>query len=409
MEKLLQPKLRFPEFDGEWIEYRLSSLLTRYSESNRDEEFTIDDILSLSSHHGIVSRKELLEDTYNDVNHLAYKKTRLDDIVYGKSISVNFPYGLFKSNNYKDGLLSTLYFTYRVSKKAKPKFIDCYFSHINRANNFLRKYVLVGDRYITADSNYLLRGKVVIPNQLPEQQKIADYFTTIDRKIALLEEKKVELSRYKKAMMQKLFSQELRFKDDNSNDFPDWEEKRLGEVATRVKSKNKENNQNILTISAQNGLINQFDYFNNQYASKDVTNYYLIEKGDFAYNKSYSKGYPYGAIKRLNKYQKGVLSTLYICFRFAEKYNASYFEQFFDSGKFNLNLYKICVEGARNHGLLNVSIDDFFNEKIKIPSLPEQQKIADFLSSIDESIDNVSVQLCETQRFKKAMLQQMFV
>jgi len=109
-----KPVLRFPEFKEEWKEFKLSQFLTRYSETNKDEEFNLDDILSLSSHHGIVSRKELLEDTYSKVNHLNYKKTRFNDFVYGKSISANYPFGLFKVNDFKDGLLSTLYFTFKV-------------------------------------------------------------------------------------------------------------------------------------------------------------------------------------------------------------------------------------------------------------------------------------------------------
>ena len=121
------PELRFPNFDEDWRQFRLSDFLIRYSETNRDEEFGLDDILSLSLHHGVVSRKQLLEDTYNNVNHFNYKKTRLNDFVYGKSISASYPFGLFKVNDYKDGLLSTLYFTFKVKDFVHPKFLDCYF------------------------------------------------------------------------------------------------------------------------------------------------------------------------------------------------------------------------------------------------------------------------------------------
>jgi len=118
-----KPVLRFPEFKEEWKEFKLSQFLTRYSETNKDEEFNLDDILSLSSHHGIVSRKELLEDTYSKVNHLNYKKTRFNDFVYGKSISANYPFGLFKVNDFKDGLLSTLYFTFKVKNTVYPRLL----------------------------------------------------------------------------------------------------------------------------------------------------------------------------------------------------------------------------------------------------------------------------------------------
>lgn len=176
------PRLRFPEFKEEWKTYKLSEFLKKYSENNKDEEFGLDEILSLSSHYGIVNRKELLEDTYSNVNHLNYKKTRLNDLVYGKSISANYPFGLFKVNDYKDGLLSTLYFTFKVSKNVYPKFLDCYFSHTDRVNSFLKKYVLVGDRYITVDPDYLLTGKINLPT-LPEQQKIVDFIKLVDQRI----------------------------------------------------------------------------------------------------------------------------------------------------------------------------------------------------------------------------------
>ena len=190
----------------------------------------------------------------------------------------------------------------------------------------------------------------------------------------------------------------------------EWEEKRLGEVFERITYKNKENNQNVLTISAQQGLINQEDYFNKSVASKDLTGYYLLSRGDFAYNKSSSNGYPLGAVKRLKKYDKGVVSTLYICLKVRNGNLAEYFEQYFESGSLNKEIHKIAQEGARNHGLLNISVVEFFKDiHLLAPSLPEQQKIASFLSALDVKIDQVARQLARMQTFKKGLLQQMFV
>lgn len=210
--------------------------------------------------------------------------------------------------------------------------------------------------------------------------------------------------------MQKIFSQELRFKDSEGNDYPEWEEKKLGEVFERIIEKNVENNTNVLTISAQYGLISQVDFFNKSVAGKDLSKYYLLQKGDFAYNKSYSNGYPMGAIKKLKFYEKGIVSTLYICFRLKnKKYSTNYFEQYFESKKIDKNIQEIAQEGARNHGLLNISVQDFFNIYIPFPLLEEQQKIADFLSSIDSKIENIEKELEGLKEFKKGLLQQMFV
>ena len=210
--------------------------------------------------------------------------------------------------------------------------------------------------------------------------------------------------------MQKLFKQEVRLKDENGNAFPDWQETRFDKVFERVTRKNKEDNQNVLTISAQRGLINQEKYFNKSVSAKNVTGYYLLERGEFAYNKSYSKGYPMGAIKRLNNYNKGVVSTLYICFKIHGEQHDEFWEQYFEAGNLNREINKIAQEGARNHGLLNVSVTEFFQDiKVQMPSKKEQKRIAEFLGALDAKINAVNEQVELTQIFKKGLLQQMFV
>ncbi|NET34615.1 MAG: restriction endonuclease subunit S [Cyanothece sp. SIO1E1] len=245
---------------------------------------------------------------------------------------------------------------------------------------------------------------------LPEQQKIASFLTTIDTKIQQLKKKKALLETYKKGVMQQIFKQQIRFRDEEGKAFPDWEIVKLQEVAERITRKNKENNTNVLTISAQDGLINQQEFFNKSVSARNVSGYYLLHKDEFAYNKSYSKGYPMGAIKRLSRYEKGVLSTLYICFKIRQKNSEGYFEQYFESGSFNKELHKIAQEGARNHGLLNVSVVEFFNStNLPRPSLKEQNKIKDFLSSLDAKINEVSKQFRKLQSFKRGLLQKMFM
>jgi len=188
----------------------------------------------------------------------------------------------------------------------------------------------------------------------------------------------------------------------------EWEEKKLGEIAERVIRKNKENNQNILTISAQFGLISQLEFFNKSVSAKDVTGYYLLHKNDFAYNKSYSNGYPMGAIKRLNRYEKGVVSTLYICFKFIDCIDNTFVEQSFETGNQNSEIEKVAQEGARNHGLLNIGVSDFFNIKLIIPSLPEQIQIASFLTLIDERIQCQNKIIERLETLMKEMSEKLF-
>ncbi|HHR1265244.1 TPA: restriction endonuclease subunit S [Klebsiella oxytoca] len=247
-----------------------------------------------------------------------------------------------------------------------------------------------------------------VPNKI-EQTKIADFLTSVDEKITLLNKQYNLLSLYKKGMMQKIFSQEVRFKDENGEEFPEWNSCQLKDVATRVTRKNKENNQTILTISGRDGLVDQMSYFNKQIASKNVIGYYLINNGEFAYNKSYSQGYPMGAIKMLTNYDRGVVSTLYICFKLNTNQSNSFYQHYFESGLQNRSIEKVAQEGARNHGLLNIGVNDFFDIELQIPSLKEQIKISDYLSALDDKIAAKKTELDKLKAWKQGLLQQMFI
>ena len=209
-------------------------------------------------------------------------------------------------------------------------------------------------------------------------------------------------------MGQKKQIPKLRFRDDNGNHFTEWKRNSLSEFTTRITSKNEENNQNVLTISAQQGLINQLLFFNKSVSSKNLTGYYLLQRDDFAYNKSISNGYPFGAIKRLRLYNAGVVSPLYICFRVNNANNSIFIDYLFESGVQNKEIEKIAHEGARNHGLLNISIPDFFNISVSLPTLPEQKKIADFLSAIDERIQYLTKKKELLEQYKRGVMQKIF-
>lgn len=167
----------------------------------------------------------------------------------------------------------------------------------------------------------------------------------------------------------------------------EWKKYELNQLVKRVTRKNKDEESKIaLTISAQYGLVDQESFFNNKVASSDLSHYYLLLKGDYAYNKSYSSGYPWGAVKRLNLYEKGAVSTLYICFRPVDTVDSDYIGHYFESKKWHKGVSEIAVEGARNHGLLNVGVKDFFETVHFVPSIDEQKKISALLNLIDERI-----------------------
>lgn len=202
-------------------------------------------------------------------------------------------------------------------------------------------------------------------------------------------------------------SPKIRFKEFNSK----WDLTTLGDISKRIVRKNSNNETSLpLTISSQFGLIDQKNFFNHQVASKNLSNYYLLYKNEFAYNKSYSIGYDFGSIKRLKFYDKGALSTLYICFSFDKKFNTEFFEYYFDSLKWYKNIRNICAEGARNHGLLNVLYNDFFTIKINFPTdLKEQEAIGEFFKNIDEILNLEKLRFKKFENFKKTMLDKLFV
>ena len=189
----------------------------------------------------------------------------------------------------------------------------------------------------------------------------------------------------------------------------DWEQRKLGDIVTRVTRKNTNlESTRPLTISAQFGLVDQNTFFNKQIASKDVSGYYLLEKGEFAYNKSYSNGYPWGAIKRLDKYDMGVLSTLYICFKPVD-INSDFLASYYDTNRWYKEVSKHAAEGARNHGLLNIAASDFFETELVVPANQnEQEQLANFFKTLDNTITLHQQQLENLKKTKKAYLQKMF-
>ena len=261
----------------------------------------------------------------------------------------------------------------------------------------------------------LSKLSVKIPQIIEEQNKIAKIICTLNKAITLHQRKYDALKSMKKTLLSKMFPKngedvpEIRFKE-----FTDaWEQRKLGEVCERVVRKNKNYESDLpLTIASQFGLIDQRDFFGKIVAAKDMSNYYLLKKGEFAYNKSYSKGFDFGSIKRLNNYELGCLSTLYICFQIASnRVESDYLEVYFDTLNWYKDVMSICAEGARNHGLLNVDTKAFFEEvNVDIPrEILEQKNIASSLEKVEKLITLHQRKLEELKNMKKTLLQQMFV
>ena len=189
----------------------------------------------------------------------------------------------------------------------------------------------------------------------------------------------------------------------------EWHKYALSDFVTRITRRNKNNESSLpLTISAQYGLVDQITFFNKTVASVDLSGYYLLYNGDFAYNKSYSNDYAWGAVKRLDKYEKGCLSSLYFVFRPTDKVDSDYLTHYFETNKWHKGISDIAGEGARNHGLLNMAVDDYFATKHYLPSLSEQKKIACFLNLITKRIEIQNKIISDLKVLKKELCNKVF-
>lgn len=251
-------------------------------------------------------------------------------------------------------------------------------------------------------SGDLEKIKIPLP-PLPEQKAIASVLSKWDEAIQKNDQLIAQKEQRKKWLMQNLLTGKMRLKGFSG----EWKEVRLGEVFDRVTRKNNEVNTNVVTISAQRGFVKQSDFFNKNVASEILDNYFLVTKGEFCYNKSYSNGYPWGATKRLNDFEKAVVTTLYICFGIKDnaKDNGSFFEQYFEANLLDNGLMKIAHEGGRAHGLLNVTPSDFFSLKITKPNFEEQTAIAQVLQAADKEISLLKTKAEKLKEQKKGLMQ----
>ena len=406
------PKIRFKGFSDVWEQRKLDDILERRIEHRQQsEEYPR---LAFASGQGVIplserktnNREQLTKDEFTK-NYLV---TELDDIVYNPA---NVKYGAIDRNKCGRGLISPIYVTFTTTE------VSGFIERIVTSHEFQQRALRFEEGTVTKRQSVnpedLVTLDILIAHRQEEQEKISELFDNLDNLITLYQRKSDETKELKKFMLQKMFPRdgeqfpEIRFKG-----FTDaWEQRKLGEVCERVTRKNKNGESDLpLTIASQHGLIDQRDFFNKVVAAKDMSNYYLLKKGEFAYNKSYSNGFDYGSIKRLNAYEQGCLSTLYICFGItSDDIESDYLECYFDTLKWYGDVSQICAEGARNHGLLNVDTKAFFDEvTIEMPSSKEEQKkISAYLNNLDNLITLHQRKCEELKNIKKYMLKNMFV
>ena len=404
-EKAKEPEIRFAGFTGAWEQRKIGDYLT---------------LSKIPGHTGVDAKKLTVKlwgkgvvektDIYGGSQNTQYYVRRAGQFMYGKLDFLHAAFGIVPKS--LDRFESTL---------DSPAFdlheIDGAFLQ-NRVTqqNFYLKFgnIANGSRKAKRIHEVTFLDMPIVVPSYAEQKKIGAFLNKLDSLLTLHQRKYEKLLNIKKSMLEKMFPKEgevvpeIRFKGFTGA----WEQRKLSDIAERITRKNTHLESTLpLTISSSYGLIDQYAYFNNRVASRNTRNYYLIKNGEFAYNKSYSDGFPFGSVKRLDRYAMGVLSTLYIIFSIDyRKVNSDFLVSYYDTKNWHHQVALRAAEGARNHGLLNISADDFFETELKIPmNLDEQKKIGSFFDQLNSFITLHQRKLEMLKNVKQAFLEKMFV
>ena len=387
------PRIRFKGFTDDWEQRKLSNFAIKAVDNRGktpplSEEGThpLIEVAALGSGHPDYSKVEKYLDDYS-FEHNLRDYIKEGDILFSTVGSIGL---VSLMDSRENAVIAQNIVAFRAKDGYLPKYLYSVFSteeNQDRANR-----IVMGAVQPSIKVSQLVDVEYFVTQDIEEQRLIGDLFYNLDSLITLHQRKLEKLKIVKKAMLENCFPK-------NGEKVPkfrffgftgDWEQRKLGEIVERVTRKNENFESALpLTISAQYGLIDQNEFFDKRIASKDVSGYYLVRKGEFAYNKSTSSDAPWGAIKRLDKYESGVLSTLYIVFQIRDEsiIDSDYLVTYYDTDLWHKGVQAIAAEGARNHGLLNIAPADFFETTISMPkNIEEQRKIGAYFKNLDHLI-----------------------
>lgn len=338
-------------------------------------------------------------------------KVRYGDILFTQSSETVDEVGLSSVYLYDDEpYLNSFCMGYRFNNldNVCPEFIG----YCMRSNEIRKSIMLMGQGIsrINLGAKRLATVKYKIPS-LPEQRKIADCLSAVDAVIAAQQAEVNAWKQRKKGVMQKLFSQEVRFKADDGSEFPAWESTTVGELFAFVTEKNKDSRiNNVITNSAERGLVPQREYFDKDIAVDGNTKgYTVIHKGDFVYNPRKSASAPFGPFNIYERDEVGIVSPLYMCLTPYDDEMAPYLSWYFKTNRWHPYIVTHGAQSGARHDRVGMTVTLMKGIPVLLPSLPEQHKIADCLSSMDETIQKTKDELVKWQELKKGLFQQMFV
>jgi type I restriction enzyme S subunit len=416
-EKMLVPQLRFPEFEGEWVEYKLDSLLKFKNGINASKEdygygYKFINVLDIIQNDFITYDK--IRGEVNVSKEIFEKNlVQYGDILFQRSSETRDEVG--QSNVYLDKDNNATFGGFVIRGKKIGSY-EPFFFHLLLKSSTARQEITTksgGSTRFNVGQDILSSIKLLFPI-LKEQQKIANFLTAIDNRIQTLEKKKTLLEQYKKGVMQKIFKQELRFKDDTSTSlsksdgkaFPEWGEKKLVNILTEFNEKSVISNQHPILSSTTKGLFKQSDYFTRDIASKDNTGYKILRKQQLVFS---PQNLWLGNINVNCDFEVGIVSPSYKVFDFNKNLTSFIYCKYLLFTNRMFYEYAQASEQGASVVRRNLDMSSFKAIPIKLPSKEEQTKIANFLSSIDKNIALVAKKIEHTKTYKKGLLQQMFV
>jgi type I restriction enzyme S subunit len=403
----LVPALRFKEFCREWNEILLDDFAQRGSGHTPSKSFP-------EYYNGDINWISLTDSKRLDNGFIEETNSKITQKGIDNSSAVLHPAGtVLLSRDAGVGKSAVMKHSMAVSQH----FIVWRTQDDKSSNWFLYNWLqimkphfermAVGNTIKTIGLPYFKKLKIVTP-QYTEQQKIASFLSAVDEKTQQLTKKKALLVQYKKGVMQQLFSGQLRFKDENGEDYPDWKPRKMSEVLFEHKL-NSTGKEDVFSVSVHKGLVNQLEHLGRVFAAKNTDNYNLVQPGDIVYTKSPTGSFPLGIIKQSKIDENVIVSPLYGIFTPETEGLGYMFNVFFES-PINVKNYlaSIIQKGAKN--TINITNTTFLSKKMKLPvSQEEQNRIGDFLKEIDTKISITKNQITQTQTFKKGLLQGMFV
>lgn len=378
------PKLRFKEFTDEWILTNLESISSNITAGKSKVSQNETQFYPILGSTGVIG----YDDTYDyDGNFILIARVGANA---GKITTYN---GKCKITD------NTIFFE---STKSEKDFLIV----LLESEDLSKKSFGSGQPLVKASD--LKSLKILIPS-LKEQFKIGAFFKKLNLKIQLQQEKIDLLKEQKKGYIQKIFSGELRFKNLDGKEFPKWKVIKLNNFASKIITKNKNLAvKNVISNSAKNGLISQKDFFDKEIANQEnIDGYYVISNGDFVYNPRISNDAPYGPINIYKGTKDGIVSPLYMCFS-VKDINKEYLYHYFKGTVWYKYIYMHGDSGAR-HDRVSIKDSTFLEMPILVPSIAEQNLIANFASTLQNKIDNEEKKLEVLLNQKQAFMQQMFV